>query len=139
MNEIFSDAIHATLTRYYVHCKNQSTVKWDKGEDLDVIFKAAREENWKVQASAGTFWFSKESDRGRIAVEVHMDSYMKDGFVDVEIGGTKDFGAFATITNILAKHGKTPNFINADEHGGIETALKDVIIEKVQEKLHDKS
>jgi hypothetical protein len=139
MNEIFSDIIHATLTRYYVHCENQSKVKWDKGEDLDVIFKAAREEGWKVQASAGTFWFSKESDKGRIVAEVHMDSYMKDGFVDVEIGGTKDFGAFATITNILAKHGKTPNFINADEHGGIENALKGVVIEKIQERLHDKS
>jgi hypothetical protein len=134
MNEIFSDVIHATLSRY---CKNQAAVKWDKGEDLDIIFKAARKEDWKVQASAGTFWFSKESDRGRIVVEVHMDSYMTDGSVDVEIGGTKDFGAFAMITEVLAKHGKTPNFINADEHGGIEIALKDVVIEKVLEKLHD--
>jgi len=49
---------------------------------------------------------------------------MKDGFVDIEIGGTKAFGAFAVITETLAKHGKTPNFINANEYGDIENAFK---------------
>jgi len=132
MNNIFSDVIHATLTRYYVNCENQSTVKWNKFEDLDIIFKAAREENWAVEASAGTFWFSKNSDKGRIVVKINMNSYMKDGFVDIEIGGERSFGARATITEILAKHGRTPNFIDADEYGGVEQALKGVIIERIK-------
>jgi hypothetical protein len=122
-----SEEMKATLTLYYLHRDNQRTVPWNKGYDLDVIFKAARAEGFSSSASAGQFWFAKPGLR----ISANEDDYLSGGKVSEE---GKPFGFFEETNALLAKSGRAANFINADEHGGLKNALKESIVRKVAEK-----
>lgn len=128
MSDKISDEIIATLAQYYIHRASQGTVKWNKAEDLNVIFAAARQEGWSVAASAGVFWFSNAEG---VKIKLYEGNYLSGG---ERISEGKPFGFFQETDAALAMSGRAANFINADEHGGLKNALKEAIVKKVAEK-----
>jgi hypothetical protein len=131
---MLSETLKATLGLYYQHRADHNAsgptydVPWDKESDLDVIFAAAEKEGFNATAMAGTFWFSSLTEN----IRVNESNYLAGGEskpIDAPFGG------MAELDSALVKSGHPPaRFINANEHGGLEKCLKQVIIQTVDTK-----
>jgi hypothetical protein len=115
MAEKLSEEIRKALHLYYLHRDRQSVEKWNKGEDLHVIFEAAKKEGWSVESVAGHFWFSKKSLIARHIVEVTSKTLQDGGISNIQ-EMNEPFGALHEITHALRKTGREPQFFNANAY-----------------------
>lgn len=90
------------IARYYMHrersrkehpmcptCNtmlpNRSDWKWDKAADLDAISAVALDFGWGIEASAGTFWFTRPTKAGNcLVVECNATNYLDGGVRKIE-------------------------------------------------------
>jgi hypothetical protein len=115
MAEKLSEEIRKALHLYYMHRDRQSVEKWNKGEDLHVIFEAANKEGWSVEAVAGHFWFSKKSLIARHIIEV-TDKTLPEGGISNIQDLKEPFGALQGIADAVRKSGREPVFFNANAY-----------------------
>jgi hypothetical protein len=127
-----TDNIKAVMSLYYAHRKaaNIKHIHWHKDKDLDLIFDAAQADGFSTVASCGTFWFTSTTEN----IRANEKNYMEGGESSPR---DKPFGFFAEINGALNKAGKEAMFINADEYGGVEEAIKLAVKEKVKDKMGD--
>ena len=101
--EVLSKDILLLVAKYYYHWyKNQSMYcptcgqklsripetlidfQWDKPADLDAINSAAKKDGWQFEASAGTFWFTKNKSGYLLEMTINHNNYLD--------GGERTFG-----------------------------------------------
>lgn len=110
MAEQLSEKIKEAIHLYYIHRDRQSVEKWNKAEDLERIFEAAREEGWQTEAVAGNFWFSRKVTLGTHVIEVNEKNFPEGGKSNLAMKG-EPFGAVAIIAEALRKTGREPLII----------------------------